>query len=428
MLLRADSLQLCKPRFNRNRFKDLLTGKLLLCLAGYLLVAVLPAHAQGLTSLLVTGGDHAYFVDANQHVNQMYFTGSGWTFQDITLAANAPLAAAQSEVTSLLVGGGDHVYFFDLHWHVAQMYPSSNGWIYQDLTALSGMPDAPVTGSSITSALLGGADYVFYQGSDNHVKQLWWTGQRWAGADLSPMTQPVILPSRGSKFSLVSEGGRLHLYYTGSDQHVDQLFWTGSAWVCQDLTVAADQTAAVKATNNSSLSSVFANNLSYVYYFSPSMHIMQLAWDGSHWHNFDLTFASSAKVVAAANSGLTSFNFTNGMQFVCYVDPNKHVDQLWWNTQSWINQDLTGFSGASTQASPQADMASLVIGGGGHIYYTDTTGHINQLYYDNNVKNWVNQDLTALSSGRPNNNGGHSLCREYIHLGSSLIAIENVQY
>ena len=114
------------------------------------------------------------------------------------------------------------------------------------------------------------------------------------------------------------------------------------------------------------------------------------------------------------------------MQFVCYVDPNKHVDQLAWNNQNWSNQDLTASSGTSTQASSQADLTSLVIAGGGNVYYIDTNGHINKLYQSGSQ--WINQDLTTASAGRPNNTAGHSSYREYIRMGGTVIATENVKY
>ncbi len=72
-----------------------------------------------------------------------------------------------------------------------------------------------------------------------------------------------------------------------------------------------------------------------------------------------------------------------------------------------------------------------MIGSGGAIYYTDTTGHINKLSTNNlssNTSVWVNQDLTAASIGSPNNVVGHSSYREYIRFGSSVVAIENVKY
>ena len=84
------------------------------------------ACAQSLTSLLVTGGDHAYYVATSQHVFQLYWSGQSWVNQDLTvLSQAATLPAPGSALTSVLVGNSDHVYYVDSNQHVNQLFFNS---------------------------------------------------------------------------------------------------------------------------------------------------------------------------------------------------------------------------------------------------------------------------------------------------------------
>ena len=109
------------------------------------LAGLLPSlFAQSLTSLLVTGGDHAYYVDTNQHVDQLYWNGQTWVSQDLTvLSRAATLAAAGSTLTSVLVGNSDHIYYVDANQHVNQLFYNGQNWVWQDLTAASGATNVP---------------------------------------------------------------------------------------------------------------------------------------------------------------------------------------------------------------------------------------------------------------------------------------------
>jgi hypothetical protein len=78
------------------------------------------------------------------------------------------------------------------------------------------------------------------------------------------------------------------------------------------------------------------------------------------------------------------------------VDSNaQHVHQLYYNGSSWIDNDLTSFTGG-----PQAyayGISGFAIGNLQYVFYTGFDNHVHETYYNNS--NWQDQDLTALVGG-----------------------------
>jgi hypothetical protein len=67
------------------------------------------------------------------------------------------------------------------------------------------------------------------------VDQLWWTGSAWLSQDLTAIAGTTILAVPGSMLTNLAISGAVHVFYIDMNQHVNQLWWTGSAWSNQDL-------------------------------------------------------------------------------------------------------------------------------------------------------------------------------------------------
>ncbi len=422
----------------------ILSARSFCALLGCLLGTTAWIQAQSLTGLLVTGGDHAYYIAPNQHICQSYFTGSGWTSQDLTTAAGTnTLAAPGTTLASLVYSNRDYLYYIDSVGHVNQLFYSGSGstWINQDLTAWAqgAQNSAAAPNSALAAVVYNNAGQVFYFDTNRHISHLWWTGQTWAYEDLTNYTHAPYPAAVGSGLSSYSDAnGLLHVYYIDANQHIGHMWWTGQTWLNEDLT-AASQTSARVAPGSTLTGYAEANGKAHLFYLDGQPHVDQMWWYLQRWWNQDLTALAGTSTIPAPASGLSSFGGPNGTASVYYVDTQQHINQLSWNGQAWSNQDLSQASAFQltantliyTLATPQTALTSLLITGGNHVYFVATDGHVHQIYW--NGQSWVDQDLIVMGKGPSAGSGignGSALpyVREYIYGNGQVVAIENGQF
>jgi hypothetical protein len=65
------------------------------------------------------------------------------------------------------------------------------------------------------------------------------------------------------------------------------------------------------------------------------------------------------------------------------VDANQHVEQLFYNSavNQWLYNDLTATASA-LPASPGSALTSFILSDGPHIAYVDANQHVEQLFYN----------------------------------------------
>ena len=97
-----------------------------------------PAAAAGspLTAAAFDNDGRAFFLDANQHVHMLSYSGS-WADTDLTTEANAPAAAAGSPLTSTTATGQWRVFFENRGVHLLSY---AGGWEHEEL---HDVPDVP---------------------------------------------------------------------------------------------------------------------------------------------------------------------------------------------------------------------------------------------------------------------------------------------
>lgn len=74
-----------------------------------------------LDAYTVLNSQHLMYVDSNQHVHEVYLSGTGaqgWQQNDPTVSAHAPVAAADSPLTSYVTGSVQHVFYLDENNHL----------------------------------------------------------------------------------------------------------------------------------------------------------------------------------------------------------------------------------------------------------------------------------------------------------------------
>ena len=142
-----------------------------------------------LTSYSYGSGRYIVYIDMNQHVNQLVWTGAVWVNQDLTAAAGyVTAAAAGSALTNLIDGSGPHIVYIDINQHINQLMWTGGVWFAQDLTATAGAATPAAAGSGLTSFVEGSHVTIAYVDANQHLNQLLWTGTQWVNVDLTAAT------------------------------------------------------------------------------------------------------------------------------------------------------------------------------------------------------------------------------------------------
>jgi subtilisin family serine protease len=330
-----------------------------------------------------------YYLDTNQHVDELFLNGNTWTNGDIIAATGGTAASSTSALTSIVVGGSHAVYYVGTDQHVHELFWNGSAWSNGDVSAATGAPAASTT-AGLTSIVSGNSHAVYYVGTDQHVYELFWNGSTWTNGDLIAATGGTPSSSTGGLTSIVTSPGAHAVYYVGTNQHVYELFWNGFAWSDGDLTAATGGTLSGSA---SGLTSILISSVAYaIYYIGTDQHVYELFWNGGPaWTVGDVTAATGGALAASA-SALTSFLSGSTTHAVYYVGTNQHAYELFWNGVAWSNGDVTAVTGNVTAAGN--GITCFTTAGGPHgLYYVGSNQHLRRLYW--NGVAWTGTDITS---------------------------------
>lgn len=155
------------------------------------LTGALPAAVPtGLAAFVNSNGRHVYYVNSSAHVCELYWnSNNGWSKGDLTANhGNVPVASPYS-LTAFYDSVGEHVFYVGANQHLYQLYWSPNGgWSNADLTANRGGPLVAI-GSKLTSFADPLGEHVFYMDTNQHVNQFYWNSANgWSNTDLTART------------------------------------------------------------------------------------------------------------------------------------------------------------------------------------------------------------------------------------------------
>jgi hypothetical protein len=345
----------------------------------------------------------------------------GWHYNDLTAATGAPSAFVRPMGYTFDAQSTQHVIYAGPDWHIHELWWDSNGWHHNDLTAAASAPLAFEAPWGYVFAAQGTQHVVYLglgaggQGIDGHIHELWWDSNGWHHNDLTAAAGAPLaaVPPIGYAFETQRTQ---HVFYVNDsedpDVHVHELWWDSNGWHHNDLTVAAD--APNSLGNNLTGHVFFAQGTQHVFY-EPSFgggtndHINELWWDSNGWHNNDLTVAAGAPTWGLGD--LRTYVFAaQGTQHVLYQATGEvgqgsdgHIHELWWDSGGWHHNDLTVAAGAPLASQPTGYMFDaqgtqhVVFQGLGADPYT-TDGHVHELWWDS--QGWHHNDLTA-ATGAP---------------------------
>jgi hypothetical protein len=259
------------------------------------------------SGFLSGGTKHVFYLDLVNHVHQFTSNPNGWTDLDITASINAPVAAPSSTLTSFIGSNGViHVYYLGTNQHVNELFLSGT-WQKFDPTAAAGAPLA-ASGSALTSFIgSSGVIHVYYLGTNQHVNELIWSsGTTWSKFDPTAAAGAPLAVSGSALKSFQGSSGVIHVYYLGTNQHVNELIWSsGTTWSKFDPTAAAGAPLAASGSDLAILVDMLGGI--EVYFLGTNSHGYELSWNGgTNWSNSDVTVVSGASTTARIGSPLTS--------------------------------------------------------------------------------------------------------------------------
>src|SRR5690606_31229442 len=137
--------------------------------------------------------------------------------------------------------------------------------------------------------------------------------------------------------------------YLAADNHVHELGWYNNRWNHRDLTADA---GAIPAVSGSPLSVItISNDDPRVYYLGVDQHVHELAWKSlTHvWYHTDVSAAGGGLLVDPDSKlGTTT---VNSQPLVYYMTADKHIHELKWSDDGWIDEDILANVGESQAAS-----------------------------------------------------------------------------
>jgi hypothetical protein len=141
------------------------------------------------------------------------------------------------------------------------------------------------------------------------------------------------------------------------------------------------------------------NEQQHVNYIGTDGHVHELFYDGSHWHHNDLSGLAGSSVSVADNNVLDGYATNwNEQQHVNYIGTDGHVHELFYDGSHWHDNDLTNLARSSTSAVNYSTLDGYPTDWNEqqHVNYLASDGGVHELYYDGS--HWHDNDLSELVS------------------------------
>lgn len=392
-------------------------------IAGY---SFAESHSSAVATYVLPSGVQAIaYIDVNHHVDQVFFQGGQWNTNDLTAISNTPVAIVGSAIaTYVLPNAVQAIAYIDNNRHIDQLFFQANQWRWNDLTATTGGP-LPAAGTALATYVLpNGVQAIAYTDLNSHIDQIFYQGGQWLWNDLTAFTSAPLAVVQSTLATYVLPNAVQAVGYVDSASHVDQVFFQGGGWNINDLTAT---TGAPLAASNTGLATyVLPNAVQAIAFLDPKQHVDQVFFQASQWLCNDLTAITNAPL-ASSGSYLATYVLPTGVQAIAYLDTSQNVDQIFYQGGQWNVNDLTPLANAPV-AMQGSSLATYVLPNGVQaIVFLDGNHHLDQIFYQGGQ--WLFNDLTAIAHA-PTPTGNHTLApqgpeKEYIYFRNQPIAIEN---
>ena len=186
-----------------------------------------------------------------------------------------------------------------------------------------------------------GINSVVYQGSDQHVYELYLLGNQWQLGDLTYLTGAPLAYSVPQPY--VRSDNVSSVVYAGADGHIYEIYLWGGTWYYGDLTAISG--APLGADPHPY---VRADQINSIVYVGQNQHIYEIYLYGG-WHWGDLTAVSGAPPIF---NGLHPYVSSNKISSVLYVAGDGHsgslhqIYEIYLGRRGWSYANLTALAGA----------------------------------------------------------------------------------
>jgi hypothetical protein len=357
------------------------------------------------------------------HVHELYYNNSGWSNLDLTAKTGGPPATYQGGMAAFYtVNKQDqfHVYFVDdTSSHVQQLYFNGTSWVDQDLTVFSGGPTAfPYAMSGFA---IGNLQYVFYVGTDYDVHELYYNDYDWTDTDLTAQTGGVPASYEGLLAFVTTPNNQFHVFYQPEGvSGLQQLYFNGSDWVDENISALINGTHC----HTDWLAGFAVGNEQHIFCpgygaFSSNLDMLHIYYNNASWVYEDISYLSGLETpMASFNVPVAAFQYPGESQFEVYgVTDDDHVHQFTDN-KGWTDEDLTVSIGAPDVHTGGAVAFPTTPNDQFHFYYQpgthESNTEVDQLYF--NGTSWL---VEGLPPGMGNVSGDG---------GTAGFAIGNLQY
>lgn len=221
----------------------------------------------------------------------------------------------------------------------------------------------------------------------------------WTYTDLTAVTGAPATLTAPFGYAFDTQGTQ-HVVHIDQNGHIAELWWDDAGWHHNDLSIATGAPeVSTESRGNRAVGYVFAAQATqHVFYVPSDCHVHELWWDSNGWHHNDLTGAISTAPLSLVQAPCAFVFDAEGTQHVNYVASDRQINEFWWQSGVWHHNNL----GAAANAPPAAEASSVgyvfVDQSTVHVDYVGMDGHIHELWWE--TGHWNHNDLTA-ATGSP---------------------------
>jgi hypothetical protein len=296
------------------------------------------------------------YFDANGHVAVINAVGS--TYIDIvqengTASGSDQLGRSGSTVT-------------------ANGYTPVIGWLHNPLLSLTG-------GTKLSAAANNGQQILFWQGSDNHLREVWTSGGTWYGPIDLTATWNGLAPLTSAPTAVFTADGQQTVYWRGAGGHLWQAAYT-SGW-SKPVDLSANWSSA-QLLQSAPSAAIGPGGQQLVFWRGAAGSLME-AWSAAGtWYGPANIAVGWGGVAPLTSAPTVAVGAGGGLQLVYWQAPNGHLWEAWyggtWNgpldlTQSWNGQGLLA-SGPSVAVAPNGTQSVFWKGADNHMWGASFNG------------------------------------------------------
>ena len=277
----------------------------------------------------------------------------------------------------------------DLSGNIIEIYRGANGWGTTNLSTNAHDPretDRAVDGPS--GFAMAGLQQVFFRGTDQHVQEIWWDVQGWHARDLTSVTGGPLCVSAPASYGFAGQSTQ-HVVFVapggGLGSGPVREFWrdSGGNWHDGgDLTAITG--APVPAVGNPAGYAFEGEFTQHVYYHGTDGNIHELRWATATngWHYWGKPTQLAGAPLASGNPAGYVFDAQN-TEHVVYLGTDGHIHELWRiSGGAWNHNDLIARLGAPLPATDPIGYIFDYFGGTQNVAYTSSDHHVIELSWE----------------------------------------------